>query len=75
MELKKQWGKAHSCFPFLNFVFNWSKSFDIMCLEILLEKLIEFGWDENNHIVSAKNWLKTITQSRKNNPSKYIPMS
>ena len=45
----------------LNFVFNWSKSFDRMSLEILLEKLIGFGWDENNHIIRAKNWLKTIT--------------
>ena len=45
----------------LNFVFNWSKSFDIMSLEVLFEKLIGFGWDENNHIISAKNCLKTIT--------------
>lgn len=41
--------------------FNWSKSFDILCLEILLEELLGFGWNENNHIISAKNWLMTMT--------------
>ena len=59
--IKERVEERHMAVFLLNFVFNWSKSFDIMSLEILLEKLIGFGWDENNHIISAKNWLKTIT--------------